>query len=178
MQSRRARGKIVVLCEGDINKYKDRPSPQTYRKLEKWPDANFYKACVWWDQYKPEFFNCGDRKDVLDTYVMLLDRHREPVADSHLDPTKLFAIVDLDIQAQEIENYDFSDTEEIFHDLYDGMNVNERNAARHRIWVTGLIRSAKIEGNVFLHRIFQKIRQSAKKPLRSVFTLRKQFPLC
>jgi len=139
MKSRRVKNKIVVLCEGDINRYKDRPSPQTYRELEKWPDANFYKACVWWDQYKPEFFNCGDRKDVLDTYLTLLNRHCEPVSDSYLNPAKLFAIVDLDIQSQQIDNYDFSDTEEIYYDLYDGMNVNERNAARHRIWVTGLI---------------------------------------
>lgn len=74
MQSRRIKGKIVVLCEGPYkaDQYKGRPSPHEYRKHEKWPDANFYKACVWWDQYKPAFFNCGDRKDVLDTCQMLL----------------------------------------------------------------------------------------------------------
>ncbi len=139
MRSRRIMDKIVVLCEGDISRYEGRRSPQAYRRLEQFPDANFYKACVWWDQYKPAFFNCGDRKDVLDTYQMLLKRHRKPVTDSYLDPAKLFAIVDVDIQVREIEDYDFPDTEAIFHDLYDGMNVNERNAARHRIWVTGLI---------------------------------------
>jgi len=139
MSSRRVKDKVVVLCEGDISEYRGRRSPQAYRELEKCPDANFYKACVWWDQYKPEFFNCGDRKDVLDTFFTLSDWHSEPIANSYLDPTRLFAIVDMDIQVQEIGDYDFSDTEEIFHDLYDGMNVNERNAVRHRIWVTGLI---------------------------------------
>ena len=140
MASRRIRGKIVVLCEGYPSRDGGRPSPQTYRKMEKCPDANFYKACVWWSQHKPVFFNCGDRKDVLDTYRTLADWHSESQPpDSHLDPARLFAIVDLDIQVQKIEDCEFSDTEAIFHDLYDGMNVNEMNASRHRIWVTGLI---------------------------------------
>ncbi len=141
MISRRVKNKVVVLCEGDVSKYEGRRSPQKYRKLEQWPDSNFYRACVPedWTQYVPQFFNCGDRKDVLDTFFTLSDWHSEPVADSHLDPAKLFAIVDLDIQIQEIEDYGFSDTEKIFYDLYDGMNVNVGNAARHRIWGTGLI---------------------------------------
>lgn len=45
----------------------------------------------------------------------------------------------MDIQDCPIENYLFSDTEQIFHHLYDGMNVNQANASQHRIWVTGLI---------------------------------------
>lgn len=138
--SRRIFRRIVVLCEGDIKFGQERPSPQAYRKMEKMPDSNFYKACVphSWRQYKPQFFNCGDRKDVLDAYFTLVKKYGDS-DDSYLDPEKLFAIVDLDIQTQQIENYAFSDTEQIFHDLYDGMNVRESNAGLHRIWVTGLV---------------------------------------
>ncbi len=141
MISRWVKDKVVVLCEGDISRYNGRRSPQTYRKSKQWSDSNFYKACVPgnWTQHLPQFFNCGDRKDVLDTFFTLSDWHTERIANSYLDSTKLFAIVDLDIQVQQIEDYDFSDTEKIFYDLYDGINVNERNTARHRIWVTGLI---------------------------------------
>lgn len=113
-RSSRVRGKAVVLCEGDITKYKSRRSPQSYRELKKWPDANFYNACVWWSQYRPQFFNCGDRKDVLDTYFTLSDWHSEPVTNSYLDPAKLFAIVDLDIQAGNIKNYDFQTQKKSF----------------------------------------------------------------
>jgi hypothetical protein len=143
IRSRRIKNKIVVLCEGEggIWNIEGRPSPQSYRKMEQMPDANFYKACVpeWWSQYRPEFFNCGDRKDVLDTYLTLLELHNEDSANSYLSPEKLFAIVDLDLQVQNIKNYDFSDTEQIFDNLYKKLEVNRENTRLHRIWVTGLI---------------------------------------
>ncbi|MCL1472740.1 hypothetical protein [Argonema antarcticum] len=141
--SRRIKNKIVVLCEGErgIKDTKDRLSPQSYARMEQMPDANFYKACVprWWSQYKPEFFNCGDRKDVIDTYFNLLEIHTQDNNNSYLIPEKLFAIVDLDLQLQKIDNYTFSDTEAIFCDLYGQCKVNEINANNHRIWVTGLV---------------------------------------
>ncbi|MDY6994771.1 MAG: hypothetical protein SVR94_19470 [Pseudomonadota bacterium] len=73
VNSRQIKNKIVILCEGNIQALQGRPSPQTYNKLERLPDANFYKACIptWWQQQKPEFFVCGDRKVVLDTYFKL-----------------------------------------------------------------------------------------------------------
>ncbi len=140
IKSPRIRNKIVVLCEGDISNMQARLSPSSYRQMEKMPDSNFYKACVprWWSQYRPQFFNCGDRKDVIDSYFNLLDLNNSH-ENSYLEPAKLFAIIDLDLQSQEISNYPFSDTEEIFCNLYEGMDVNETNAANHRIWVTGLI---------------------------------------
>jgi hypothetical protein len=63
LQSPRIRKKIVVLCEGDIIKIQGRPSPQSYKQMERLPDANFYEACVptSWKEYRPQFFNCGDR---------------------------------------------------------------------------------------------------------------------
>lgn len=142
LQSRRIKNKILVLCEGDIPKLQGRPSPQSYSKMEQMPDANFYKACVpqGWSQYRPEFVNCGDRQDVINTYFSLLDLHEQNPINSYLDPTKLFSIIDLDLQSKEIgHNYQFPDTETIFYDLYQGLKVNQQTAPRHRIWVTGLI---------------------------------------
>jgi hypothetical protein len=137
----RIKNKITVLCEGDISNIKGTSSPQLYRKMENMPDSNFYKACVpnWWKQYLPQFFNCGDRNDVINTYFMLPDVHKESEEESYLSPSKLFAMVDLDLQTKKIENYDFTDTESIFKNLYNGIKVNEKNALNHRIWVTGLI---------------------------------------
>jgi hypothetical protein len=139
--SPRIKNKIVVLCEGDIRKTQGRESPQAYKAMEQMPDANFYKACVptWWRQKRPEFFNCGDRKDVLDTYSTLSILHEKDTTKSYLDPDRLFAMIDLDLQPQTIDNYIFTDTEAIFHNLYEKSQVKEQNAAQHRIWITGLI---------------------------------------
>jgi hypothetical protein len=141
LQSRRIQNKIVVLCEGDIRKTQGRESPQAYKAMEQMPDANFYKACVprWWSQKRPEFFNCGDRKDVLDTYSTLSILHEKDTTNSYLDPDRLFAMIDLDLQLQTIDNYIFTDTEAIFRNLYEKSQVKEQNAAQHRIWITGLI---------------------------------------
>ncbi|MBD2663823.1 hypothetical protein B6N60_05203 [Richelia sinica FACHB-800] len=142
LNSARIRDKIVVLCEGSIPKLQGRPSPQSYKQMEKMPDANFYDACVptWWTQYRPQFFNCGDRNDVLNTYFKILDLHNADSSQSFLNPDLLFAIVDLDIQFAEIqENYSFKNTEDIFYSLYHQGNINESNTHHHRVWVTGLI---------------------------------------
>jgi hypothetical protein len=141
LQSRRIKNKIVVLCEGVTPKIQGRESPQSYKAMEQMPDANFYKACVptWWKQKLPEFFNCGDRKDVIDTYFTLLTLHKQDSTNSYLDCDRLFAMIDLDLQLQAIDNYIFTDTEEIFRNLYEKSEVKEENAAQHRIWITGLI---------------------------------------
>jgi hypothetical protein len=141
LQSRRIKNKIVVLCEGDIRKTQGRESPQAYKAMEQMPDANFYKACVptWWRQKLPEFFNCGDRKDVIDTYFTLSILHEKDTTNSYLDPDRLFAMIDLDLQLQTIENYIFTDTEAIFRNLYEKSQVKEENTKLHRIWITGLI---------------------------------------
>lgn len=147
LKQRRILNKIVILCEGlRNNQNQGRPSPQSYKRMEKMPDANFYNACVpsSWTQYRPQFFNCGDRKDVIDTYFNLLELHSKDTNNSYsyLNPEKLFAIVDLDNQIQNITNiydYNFSDTEEIFKHLYEKGKINEENIKDHRIFVTGLI---------------------------------------
>lgn len=141
LQSRRIKNKIVVLCEGVTPKIQGRESPQSYKAMEQLPDANFYKACVptWWRQNRPEFFNCGDRKDVIDTYSTLLTLHEHDSTNSYLDCDRLFAMIDLDLQLQKIDNYIFTDTEAIFCNLYEKSQVKAQNAAQHRIWITGLI---------------------------------------
>jgi hypothetical protein len=141
MMSSSIKDKIVVLCEGDIPA-SGRRSPGAYRQLQKMPDANFYRACIpdWWTEKRPEFFPCGGRGDVLDTYFKLLELHHVPNGDSYLNPEKLFAIVDLDLQVQPTrEDYRFPNTEAIFESLYQGTKVNQQEASQHRIWVTGLI---------------------------------------
>jgi hypothetical protein len=67
LNQRRIKNKIVILCEGGIPQDNGRPSPQDYGKMEQMPDANFYKKCVpkYWIKDKPEFVNCGDKRDVL-----------------------------------------------------------------------------------------------------------------
>lgn len=139
----RIKNKIVVLCEGDIlQKFESRLSPQVYKQMERMPDANFYSACVpkWWTQYRPQFINCGSRQDVLNTFFQLIELHNEIHDKSYLNPEKLFAIVDLDIQKADINNdYPFDNTESIFYNLYQQGHVNENNSRIHRIWVTGLI---------------------------------------
>ncbi len=142
LKSRRIKNKIVILCEGDIHLVKGHPAPLEYGKMDKMPDANFYKACVprWWTEYRPEFFNCGDCNDVTKTYFTLLKHHAQEPNISYLSPDKLFAIVDLDLQVRPLEqDYPFADTETIFNHLYHQAKVNEANAKQHRIWVTGFI---------------------------------------
>jgi len=144
LQSRKIKNKIVVLCEGGTPKMQGIDSPQAYRNMTEMPDASFYKKCVprWWrqtKQYIPEFLNCGDRKDVIDTYFTLLTLHEQDSTSLYLDPNRLFAMIDLDLQLETIDNYIFPDTEAIFHNLYEKSQVKEQNAAQHRIWITGLI---------------------------------------
>jgi hypothetical protein len=98
LESRRVLGKIVILCEGDIQSFEEHRSPQSYRQMEKLPDANFYTTCIPkdWTQNRPVFFTCGGRGNVLQTYSKLLDLHTSNPSNSYLNPEKLFAIVDCD----------------------------------------------------------------------------------
>ncbi len=141
LKSREIKNRIVVLCEGKIPEIQGRKSPQSYKAMKYTHDAKFYKDCIptWWREKRPEFFNCGDRKDVIDTYFTLLTLHEQDSTNSYLDPNRLFAMIDLDLQVQPIDNYIFTDTEAIFCNLYEKSQVQKQNAAQHRIWITGLI---------------------------------------
>ncbi len=143
MQSRRAKGKIVILCEGGDNDILiGRPSPSAYGQLEKQPDANFYKACIpqWWIQKRPEFFVCGDKTNVLNTYFELQKMHENKRTDSYLDKNKIFALVDLDLEpAKVLENYPIENTEQLFNALYQENKPQLDNIKQHPIFITGLI---------------------------------------
>ncbi len=130
---------MVILCEGNILEVQDRASPSSYRQLQKLPDANFYKACipVWWQQKRPEFFVCGDRQDVVNTYFEL---QRLDCTGTRFDKTKLFAIIDLDLPLCKFaDDHSVPDSETLFHRLYQQGKINRQVLAEQSIFVTGLI---------------------------------------
>jgi len=143
LSSKRIKNKAVILCEGDISSVKNVGlNPTMYRNLERKPDADFYKACLPRNMRKnnsPQFFNCGSRSDVIKVYVQLKTLHATNPKNSYLDINRLFAIIDLDIQKANIDNYLFQDTEEIFYDLYNELEINHNNIDSHIIFTTGLI---------------------------------------
>lgn len=145
LASRRIRGKIVILCEGEI--LPTRPtgtarSPRWYRQLDRLPDSSFYKNCIprsWRMRSipRPCFFNCGGRSQVLATRERLLALHREAPEQSYLSPDRLFALIDRDLQPESLPaGSPAADTEALWHALYDD---NAPIAPEHRIWVTHLI---------------------------------------
>ena len=148
IKSPRIRGRIVVLCEGDLPQENGRLSPQLYRQNEQLQDAYFYRACVpryWINSGSPTpiFFNSGSRSEVIKTYQKLFEIHEQNINNSSLSLDKLFAIVDIDLQSQSLEDesftYPFINIDDAFNHLYDGNKINTQNAIEHRIWFTGLI---------------------------------------
>jgi hypothetical protein len=137
------RRRIVLLCEGDRPMVDDDrpPSPQTRRGRKQLPDADFYDACLprSWRNLRPRFFTCGGRSDVLKAYAALLEMHSGDPINSALSPDRLFAIVDCDFSPQAIEQYHFPNIDEIFHSLYDRLEVIPVNLPKHRIFVTGFV---------------------------------------
>jgi hypothetical protein len=61
LANRQIRNKFVILCEGEMKKAAGQLSPQSYRAMEDFTDANFYKACVPrdWRQQIPTFLTVG-----------------------------------------------------------------------------------------------------------------------
>ena len=143
LQSRRIKNKIVFLCEGDIQTVKNVGlNPSMYGRLEEKPDADFYKQCLPQQirRYNtPRFYPCGSRDDVINIFFKAKQLHGDNPDNSYLDPDKLFAIVDLDIQHKQIDNYPFSCTEAIFTDLYESLQINLHKLDNHIIFTTGLI---------------------------------------
>ncbi|MCK5522755.1 MAG: hypothetical protein KAI83_06420 [Thiomargarita sp.] len=141
--SKRIKNKAVILCEGDISSVKKVGlNPTMYRNLERKPDADLYKACLPREMRKnnaPQFFNCGGRSDVIKVFCQLKALHTTNLKNSYLDINKLFAIIDLDIQKANIDNYSFQDTDEIFYHLYNELKINPNNIDSHLIFTTGLI---------------------------------------
>lgn len=147
LRSRRIRDRLVILCEGDHVLDGDTdsaPSPLTYGRLEHTPDSNFYKACVprdWHNSRLPQFFNCGGRADVIHTFEDLLGAHElTESGESYLNPDKLYALVDVDLQPGALPGgYPWATTEDVHAALYRDGVVHEVPEDRHRIWVTALV---------------------------------------
>jgi len=158
--------KSVILCEGDISAVIDKGySPAFYRRHEQFQDSLFYKNALPKEIRKsspPRFFNCGSRGQVLKVYFKLKELHEAAPAESYLNPDKLFAIIDLDIQNEKINNYSFNNTEEIFKDLYNETEINKANIDKHKIFVTGLIHK---EGYFLLPQLKNEVLAEYKNPL-------------
>jgi len=129
---------IIILCEGAtdnviLNNKKQSPSDR--------PDADFYSRCIpryFFKPYpNPKFISCGTRDDVLNIYSKLLEIIPS-TKEKYLEPNKLFALVDLDLQKKDIENYQFSNIDEIFNSIYENGCI-KKDCKKNHIWVTGLI---------------------------------------
>lgn len=145
----RCRNRPVVLCEGDTPARRwpgQRPSPSSHKQCARLPDADFYRQCVpkSWRMGIPAFRNCGGRADVLRTMRGLLDLAETAPGETFVDAERLFALVDLDLQAQALDG-PIGSIAELHHALYDppspGRRVRLRRPIdrRHRVWVTALI---------------------------------------
>lgn len=141
IKSPRISNRIVILCEGKIPEHNDRSSPSSYGKNSELPDASFYKACLPhdWINKTPVFFNSGSRSDVIKTYQSIRDIHDQNLSISRLDPEKVFALLDIDLQSQPLENYAFASIDEAFQDLFTHGQINVDRLPHHKIWFTGFI---------------------------------------
>jgi hypothetical protein len=140
IQSPRIRDRFVILCEGEIPA-PGRFSPSSYGKNSELPDANFYKACLphHWKSNSPLFFNSGGRSDVIETYQTIRDIHFQNLSTSRLNPEKVFALLDIDLHSQSLEDYQFATIDEAFQDLFTHGRVNLDRLDAHKIWFTGFI---------------------------------------
>jgi hypothetical protein len=132
--------RFVILCEGDIPEGGFSPSGYS-KNISKLPDANFYKSCIphYWRNRQPMFFNSGSRSEVIKTYQTISEIHSKHLSTSNLNPEKVFALLDIDLQSQPLENYAFVSIDEAFQDLFTQHQVNVDRLPQHKIWFTGFI---------------------------------------
>jgi hypothetical protein len=140
IQSPQIKNRIVILCEGKIPDL-GRFSPSAYGKNDHLPDANFYKACLPqnWRSKLPVFFNSGSRSEVLKTYQTLIKIHSQHLEISRLTPDKIFVLLDIDLQSEDLQNYAFDSIDIAFQDLFTQHQINIDRLQHHRIWFTGFI---------------------------------------
>ena len=151
--------RVLVLCEGELSgsladlNIQEKTIRRYSRSLKtaKQHDAHFYGKCMpnWWQaegKKLPEFINAGSRSQVLATFFKIIDLSKRNPQDYHLNPKKLFALVDLDIQSQPLsvdsnsQPYNlFQETEDIFKALYEQGNFKGLATYSNHIFVTGLI---------------------------------------
>lgn len=140
------RNRIVVLCEGDTTLFKQTiHAPRIKEFSQITQDSAFYHRAIptWWRNIRkpePSFFICGTQANVIKAYIILLETHQKNPENSYLNPDKLFALLDMDLQKLKLpKEYSFSNLEAIYENLYFNGQVNQELAKNHKIWVTGLI---------------------------------------
>jgi hypothetical protein len=140
IQSPRIRNRLVILCEGETLD-PERASPSSYAKNEHLPDANFYKSClpIRWRDRQPVFVNSGSRSQVIQTYQSITEIHAQNPEVSRLTPDKVFALLDIDLQSEDLIDYPFGSIDEAFQDLFTHCQVNIDRLNAHKIWFTGFI---------------------------------------
>jgi hypothetical protein len=140
INSPRIRNRIIVLCEGELPPT-GRYSPSSYGKNDRLPDANFYKACLprQWRDRLPVFFNSGSRSEVIKTYQCLRDIHDQNPSESRFIPSKIFALLDLDLQSENLHDYPFPSIDAVYEDLFTQHKINTHRLEQHQIWLTGFI---------------------------------------
>ncbi len=134
---------LVILCEG-IRGYLNIHSPQQIGELEYLPDANFWRQTIpdtSWRNKRPIFIPCGSRSDVIRIYPKLIDLHNNNPDNSYLSPDKLFILIDLDIQFQDISNICpyYQTTEELYHAIYENNPIDTNIIDQSKIIITGWI---------------------------------------
>ena len=142
LNHRRIRNNLVILCEGE-RQYLNIHTPQQIGRLDDFPDANFWKQTIpiEWRTKKPVFIPCGSRSDILRIYPKLIDLHNNDPDNSYLSPDKLFILIDLDIQCQDISHICpyYQTTEELYHGIYQNHPIDTNIIDQSKIIITGWI---------------------------------------
>lgn len=140
IKRRDIRNYVVVLCEGNPT-FENLYNPQQISKLERIPDANFWKSTIpkWWNRKQPKFIPCGGRSSVLSVYAQLREIHNSDPENSYLNPEKLFALVDLDLQPCPLLDFcdQYPDIEDLYYATYQNYQVCKEAIWDSHILVTG-----------------------------------------
>jgi hypothetical protein len=140
---RKIKGSLVILCEGNRD-YLNIHTPQQISQLEQVEDANFWRKTIpkWWRNKQPVFIPCGGRSDVLRIKFRLIELHNEDPENSYLSPDKLYALIDLDIQSANLNNFSdhqYSTTEDLYHGIYEKDVINTDPIQESKTIITGWI---------------------------------------
>ena len=142
LNHRRIKNNLVILCEG-TREYLNIHTPQQIRRLDNFPDANFWKQTIpmEWSKKKPVFIPCGSRSDILRIYPKLIELHNDNPDTSYLSPDKLFILIDLDIQSNNISDIcpNYETTEELYHAIYENNPLDTKIIDQSKIIITGWI---------------------------------------
>lgn len=139
---RKIKGSLVILCEGN-RAYLNIHTPQQISQLEQVEDANFWRKTIpyWWRNKQPVFVPCGGRSDVLRIKLRLIELHNEDPENSYLSPDKLYALIDLDIQSANLNNFShqYSTTEDLYYGIYENDLINTDPIQESKTIITGWI---------------------------------------